>query len=170
MARVTQTRLTPFVNGIPRDGWMRWFLHRHPELTFRKSQGLDTGRARGLCKESVLSLYSNLEYLYSRHHYEAHQIWNADESGAQAGRNGGGMVIARTGARNIHSIIPDQREWLSVVACVNAAGQTIPNFYIFLFFGTNEEFHCEEVKIHRRAPRGPPEGKGDPKPDKTKPD
>lgn len=85
VARITQTRPTPFKNGIPGEGWMRWFLNRHPELTFQRSQGLDMGKARGLSKESALSFYSNLELLF--------------------GRNGGGMVIERIGARNIHSII-----------------------------------------------------------------
>jgi hypothetical protein len=120
---------------------MRWFLHRHPELSFRKSLALETGRTKGLCKESIQSLYSNLE-----HHYEAQQIWNVDKSGVQAGRNDGRMVIVRTGSRNVHSIIPDQREWLSVVACINAAWQTIPNFYILkgIQFHCNYIEHCED--------------------------
>jgi hypothetical protein len=63
--------------------------------------------------------------------YEASHIWNCDESGAQAGRNGGGRVLARTGAHSIHSIISKEREWLSVLVCVNAAGYHIPSFYIF---------------------------------------
>jgi hypothetical protein len=130
VAQMTQTRPIPFINRIPGNSWMHWFLHRHPDLSFRKSQALETERARGLCKESIQSLYSNLELLYGNHHYEAHQIWNADESGAQAGRNEGGMVVAKIGSRNVHSIIPDQREWLSVVACINATGHNIQNFYI----------------------------------------
>lgn len=48
-----------------------------------------------------------------------------------AGKNGGGMVIARTGARRVQTIVPNQREWLSVLACINAAGKAIPSFYIF---------------------------------------
>lgn len=58
-------------------------------------------------------------------------IWNCDESGAQAGRNGGAIVIARKGARRVHSIVPNQREWLSVLVCINAEGTSIPSFYIF---------------------------------------
>jgi hypothetical protein len=46
-------------------------------------------------------------------------------------RNGGGRVLAKTRARSVHSIIPKEREWLSVLVCVNAAGFHIPNFYIF---------------------------------------
>jgi hypothetical protein len=31
----------------------------------------------------------------------------------------------------VHTIIPDQQEWLSVLSCINAAGECIPHFYIF---------------------------------------
>jgi hypothetical protein len=58
-------------------------------------------------------------------------IWNADESGAQASRSGGGRVLAKTGAHNVHIITPNKREHISVLSCINAAGDSIPNFYIF---------------------------------------
>jgi hypothetical protein len=130
VAEATQLRETPFKDGIPRAGWVRWFRKRHPEISLRMSQGLDSGRARGLCPENVSSFYENLEVMLARG-YEASHIWNCDESGAQAGRNGGGRVLAKTGARSVHSIIPKEREWLSVLVCVNAASFHIPNFYIF---------------------------------------
>jgi hypothetical protein len=63
--------------------------------------------------------------------YEASHIWNCDELSVQAERNGGRRVLARTGARSVHSIIPKEQEWLSVLVCVNAAGYHIPSFYIF---------------------------------------
>ena len=31
----------------------------------------------------------------------------------------------------MHTVIPNEREWLSVLICVNAAGGKVPNFYIF---------------------------------------
>jgi hypothetical protein len=34
---------------------------------------------------------------YDKHRYEPSNIWNADESGCQAGRNGGGRVLAKVG-------------------------------------------------------------------------
>jgi hypothetical protein len=101
------------------------------ELSLHHSQRLEAGRARGLCPESVASFYLNLAKLYETHSYSSHQVWNCDESGAQAGRNGGGLVLAKTGSRNVHTIMSDQREWLSVLAYMNAAGRKILNFYIF---------------------------------------
>jgi hypothetical protein len=79
----------------------------------------------------VDSFYDNLETLYRLHNYPPERLWNCDEIGAQAGREGGGMVIAWRGSRAIHSIKPDQREWLSCLVCINAAGLSIPSFYIF---------------------------------------
>ena len=46
-------------------------------------------------------------------------------------KSGGGMMIARRAAKNVQSIVPNQREWLSILVCVNVAGQSIPSFYIF---------------------------------------
>ena len=131
VATITQERVTPFHDGIPGGSWVRWFKKRHPELTLRTSQGLDFARARGLYPENVASFYSNLEQLYRTHRYGPENIWNCDESGAQASRNGGGLVWARKGSQTVHSLMPNEREWITVLSCINASGQSIPGFYIF---------------------------------------
>jgi len=43
----------------------------------------------------VASFYENLQKLYDIHKYEASQIWNCNESGAHAGKDGGGYVIEK---------------------------------------------------------------------------
>jgi hypothetical protein len=55
----------------------------------------------------VKSFYDNLKTLYGLHNYSPDRIWNYDESRAQVGKNGGGVVIVRTGARRVHSIVPN---------------------------------------------------------------
>ena len=152
---ITKDRVTPFKNGIPGDGWLRWFKHRHPELTLRVSQALEASRAQGLCKENVQSFYENLNHLYSLHKYPPDRVWNCDESGVQAGRNGGGIVIARRGSRRVHSIVPNQREWLSVLVCINAAGLAIPSFYVFkgMRFRQNYIERCEPGATMSMQPR-----------------
>lgn len=57
--------------------------------------------------------------------YPPSQIWNADESGAQAGRNDGALVLASRGVRQVHIITPD--EHLLVKSCINAVDECIPN-------------------------------------------
>jgi hypothetical protein len=152
---ICKSRPTPFRNGIPGGGWMRWWKRRHPELTLRVSQALETARAKGLCAENIKSFYDNLESLCTLHSYTPDRIWNCDESGAQAGRSGGGVVIARRGARHVHSIVPDQREWLSVLVCINAGGSAIPSFYVFrgTRFRQNYIERCEPGATMAMQPR-----------------
>jgi hypothetical protein len=95
VCEITQTRATPFKDGIPGPGWLRWWKRRHPQLTLRVPQGLETAHARALSRENVDSFYENLQTLYSSHNYPPERIWNCDETGAQAGREGRGMVIAK---------------------------------------------------------------------------
>jgi hypothetical protein len=66
---ITQERPTPYVGGVLGTSWLKWFRHRHPELTLRSLQGLEISRTRRLCPENVASLYHNLRNLYEEHHY-----------------------------------------------------------------------------------------------------
>jgi hypothetical protein len=131
VARITQTRYTPFRDGIPGKGWMKWFCRRHPDLTLRKPQGLESARARGLCLEAVQSFYKNLGELYEKHNYESSHVWNCDETRVQAGCQARTHVLAKKGSRTVYSVLPDEREWMSILTCINAARQSIPSFYIF---------------------------------------
>jgi hypothetical protein len=155
VSEITMSKMTPFREDIPGRGWMRGWKRRHPELILRAVHALEIARAKGLCKDNVASFYDNLETLYSRHKYPPDRIWNCDEFGAQAGKNGGGVVIAKTGERRVHSIVRDQREWLYVLVCINTAGSAIPSFYIFRGkrFGKNYIERCEAGAIMAMQPR-----------------
>ena len=146
VVEMIQERVTPFRDGILENGWIKWFRERHPNVTLQNFEGLKFSRARGLCPENVRSLYCNLEQLYSKQNYPAGRIWNSDETGAQVGRNGGGRVWARKGSRSVHKVLPNKREWITNLTCVNAAGDHIPRFYIFQGkrLRSNYVVHCED--------------------------
>jgi hypothetical protein len=155
VALATQTRDTPwFAIGVHGKSWLRHFRLRHPELASRKTQGLEMGRARGLCPTSIASLYSNLEELYTSFLYPPSHIWNYNENGVQAGRSGGTTILARTGSRSVHCIELDQREHLLIVSCINADGGCIPNFYILkgTYFRDDYTKHCEENAVMAMQP------------------
>ena len=155
VAEICEDRETPFTGGIPGRGWLRWWRRRHPELTLRVAQGLETSRARGLSEENVRSFYENLKHLYDSNAYSPDRVWNCDETRAQAGRNGGALVLARRGVRAVHQVMPDEREWLSVLVCVNALGVAIPSFYIFRGkrFRRNYIERCESGATMAMQPR-----------------
>lgn len=71
---ITRTRVTPFKNGIPGDGWLRWFKRRHLELALWVAEALSSARAKSLCPENVQSFYDNLQELYTSHTYPPDQV------------------------------------------------------------------------------------------------
>ena len=78
------------------------------------------------------AFYNNLESLYNKYQYQPSQIWNVDEFGANANKNGIGRVFVQKGTRNMHSMIPNEREWLSIkLTTINTNKDIIPNYYIF---------------------------------------
>ena len=150
VALATQSRETTWsATGVPGKGWLRRFRLRHPEIATRKAQGLEVNRASALC--SAETLYNNLKELYLTFHYPPSHIWNCDESGVQAGRSGGAIVLAKWGSRLVHSIEPDQREHLSVLSCINVDGGSIPNFYILkgTYFLEDYIARCEDGAVIR---------------------
>ena len=97
-------------------------------------------RAKALNPSNVAQFYANLEDLYLQHQYEAWQVWNCDESGAQANRNGEEAVIAKRRTKNVYTIVPQNREWLSILVAINSAGGTMPSYYVFKGKRPNQDF------------------------------
>ena len=52
-------------------------------------------------------------------------------SPAQANKNELGKVFARKGARKNQVIMPNAREWMTILTTINVVGEYLPNFYIF---------------------------------------
>ena len=155
VATATQTRETPWsASGVPGKGWLRRFHSRHPEIMSRRSQGLEVARARFLCPATTETLYSNIETLYMTQNYPSGHIWNCDKSRVQACRSGGATVLARRKSKSVHSIELDQREHLSVLRCINAAGGHILNFYILkgIYFCEDYIANCEEGVVMGMQP------------------
>jgi hypothetical protein len=54
-----------------------------------------------------------------------------NESSVQVGQNGGVFILVNSDFRSMHSIIPNKREWLYVLFCINATKKCLLIFYIF---------------------------------------
>ena len=131
VAEICQGRITSFKNGMPGDSWFYWFMKRHPHLVLRIPQGLETTRARAMNPITVQGFYSNLLKLYKIYAYSPSHIWNVDESGCNVSKSGLGKVLAKKGIRYVYAQIPNEKEWLSILTSINAAGWSIHHFFIF---------------------------------------
>jgi hypothetical protein len=58
-------------------------------------------------------------------------IWNADEIGLMMGTRNNGMVFGDSYRKFLQLKDGGSREWMSIIECISAGGQTLPLLVIF---------------------------------------
>jgi hypothetical protein len=74
--------------------------------------------------------YENMSSVYGANPYEPHRIWDSNETSLQVG-SCGMLVLKKRGNRNVSHIIPNSKESVTILCCVNVSGQRLPIFYLF---------------------------------------
>ena len=111
------------------DGWWSHFCNRHPQLTLRIAIPLSYIRAMPTDDEVVSQYYDMLEDTLVGNN-DPHRIYNCDETGLPLNPKQL-KVVDTVGARNPSHIIGNRKSQITVLACTNAAGSTLPPFAIF---------------------------------------
>lgn len=116
-------------DAFPNKRWIQRFVKRHKkDISFRKPQILDGKRADHSTEEVVRGYASRLEP--ELRGLPAECVWNCDESGVCAqGTNKIRVLCPRGLAANTRR--SHDRENVSMMGCINAAGGWIPPMYIF---------------------------------------
>ena len=122
---------TPFKHGIPGKDWLAGFMARHRDISLRKPQALSTCRARMLNKTITDNFYTDLHSLLNDIGVSDQpvKIWNIDETSVPL-LHKPARILGKTGAKNIPGRVGNNRENVSVLACINAAGGDIPPLVI----------------------------------------
>ena len=130
-----------FENNKPSKNWVTRFLDRNPCLATRTAENLGFQRAV-ITKERLLLWFEDLKtYLFSEHSLDATEflseenasrIFNLDESGfALQGTNSRLKVVALKGCKNVHRLGSDNKEQITVLACVSAKDEFLKPLVIF---------------------------------------
>jgi hypothetical protein len=129
--------------------WPRNFVKRTDSLTTRFNRAYD--RQRALCEDPVLirSWFELIEQTKAKYGICDDDVYNFDEAGFMMGKIMTQLVVTGSERRGRPKAIqPGNREWVTVIAAINAAGWSVPPFLIFA-----GQYHLsawyEEVEIPR---------------------
>lgn len=116
-----------FKDGVPGMDWLAGLRRRHPVLVLRKPEKLATVRSRMLNPIKAGRYFVDL-YKYSKD-LSPTEIWNMDETNLNM-EHRPVKVLASVGARSVPGRTGNTREGVTVLPCVNAAGEKIPPLLI----------------------------------------
>ena len=114
------------------DGWWKRFCDRHPQLTLRVAMPLSKARALATDHDVISRYYNVLEdtLIANNLFNDPHCIYNYDETGFPLNLKPL-KVLEAVGTKHPYHITGDTKSQITVLACTNAAGSTIPPFVIF---------------------------------------
>jgi hypothetical protein len=112
--------------------WPANFVKRTDSLKTRFNQAYD--RQRALCENPVLirSWFELVEQTKAKYGICDEDVYNFDEAGFMMGKITTQLVVSGSERRGRPKAIqPGDREWVTVIAAINAAGWSVPPFLIF---------------------------------------
>jgi len=120
---LARKRKVSFKRGKPSQKWWRLMKRRHASLVRRKTVGTATVRHRQMNKVYVGKYFKAVKDILDKHelHQIPQRIWNMDETGLVL-EHRPTKVIARRGSRYLQSRTSGNRELITLIATINAAG------------------------------------------------
>ena len=117
---------------IVSNGWWQRFRERHEKITLRSAAPLCQVRAMAMDRDSIDRYFNILENTLCENGImdKPKQIFNCDESGMPLSPKAP-MTVSRKGDKNPSHITSDTKSQITVLVCVNAAGDFMPPFVIF---------------------------------------
>ena len=118
-----------FNNG---EGWWHRILERYPNLPLRKGDALALPRATATTAANMNEYYSPLKTTLEEQGImnRPSRIYNMDESGMPLDHKPP-RVVARKGTKKIHCHTSGNKSQITILACANAVGTTLPPMVIF---------------------------------------
>ena len=126
------------------QGWWNRFMEQQKDLSFRRGGSISHVRMDAVNKETMDHYFSLLKDTLDEHNLrdKPEQIYNVDESGLPLDPKAPN-VITQKGSKNVRYRQSGRKGQVTIVACSNAVGQTIPPMVIFDAKNLN---HCLDEK------------------------
>ncbi|KAF2890152.1 hypothetical protein ILUMI_16021 [Ignelater luminosus] len=111
--------------------WLKGCLKRNTNISVCKPESTSINRIEGFNKKEVELFYKNLEELMVKNKYEAHQIFNMDETGVSTVQEPG-KILAKIGQKRVGTVTSwERRKTVTVVCAMNFAGVYVPPMFTY---------------------------------------
>ncbi|CAI9721827.1 Hypothetical predicted protein [Octopus vulgaris] len=113
------------------EDWFSGYLQRHKNLSIRSPQATSLARAASFNKTNVAMFFNQLAEVMLRDKFDPFNIYNMDETGKTTVQRPD-IIIARKETKQVGKMTSAGRGTLvTLVCCVNAAGNSIPPYFVF---------------------------------------
>ena len=111
------------------NGWYDDFRERHPELVKRACSHITQLRIQSQQPERISHFFTTLDTIIKQNNISPDRIYNCDETGINKDENGN-HTLAIKGTTKVQCVVPNDRRLTTILACVNAIGESIPPLII----------------------------------------
>ena len=114
------------------EKWVYNFVKRHPELSSQFSKRYNYERAKCKDPKIIREWFNLIQKTIIQYGINPDDIYNFNETGFAMGLTSTSRVITRAEYYGRRSCLqPGNREWVTVVECINASGWALPPCIIF---------------------------------------
>lgn len=114
------------------EPWFKGFMSRHLDLKYVYGRNLDYKRNKAQKPQVIVEWCELVRKTIQEYHIHPNDVYNFDESGFQLGDSGKTKVVTSTEFSENPSIVTyDNREWVTAIECIGAAGQVLSPYIIF---------------------------------------
>jgi hypothetical protein len=112
--------------------WTTTFVKRHPNLSYRYSKRYNYERAKNEDPKVIQAWFDLVQKTILQYGITSADIYNFDETGFAMGLTATAKVITRAEYCGKRALLqPGNREWVTVIECISAAGYALPPYIIF---------------------------------------
>ncbi|XP_039302911.1 uncharacterized protein LOC120357158 [Solenopsis invicta] len=125
---------TPFTNNTPGRKWFENFMKRHPALSMKKAEYLSKTRA-AVTEQYIRNWFSEVQILLKDNSdvlEDPQRVFNMDETAVYLAPKGG-LVIAEKGKPTYDVFTSSDKENITTLFTVNAAGEIAPPLTVFKY-------------------------------------
>jgi DDE superfamily endonuclease/Tc5 transposase DNA-binding domain len=111
--------------------WLSRFFTRHPNIHSKLGKNIDALRIQSTSLTDLRAWFSLFRRVLTENKVAIEDVWNMDESGLAIGCCTHQKVIGSSSSSRTYKKAPQNREWVSIVETVSAAGKHIRCLVIF---------------------------------------